>query len=123
MPKTNAPMTSEGPSGAIAPPYFGLSAATGTTTSAQIDNDDQTADQTTRVTARQETPPGGGVAEFGLEEGDAKAEAAKNQGRGRRLMIEQHQRDQDCRGAQRKPEEKPVDANGRAPIGRGQSLP
>ena len=28
-------MTSDGPSGAIAPPYFGKSAATGTTTTAQ----------------------------------------------------------------------------------------
>src|SRR4029079_896917 len=84
-------------------------------------NDNETTDQTTRVTARQETPPRGRVAEFGLEEGDAKSEAAKNEGGGRRLMIEQHKGDQDCRGAQRKTEEKPVDANGRAPIGRGQT--
>jgi len=34
--KTNAAMISDGPSGAMAPPYFGESAATGTTTQAQI---------------------------------------------------------------------------------------
>ena len=74
-PKTNAPMTSEGPSGAIAPPYFGLSAATGTTTSAQITMTMKSADKTARVTARQETSPGGRVAELGLEKRDAKSEA------------------------------------------------
>src|SRR5450759_495303 len=36
MPNTKAPISSEGPSGAMAPPKFGLSAATGTITSAAI---------------------------------------------------------------------------------------
>ena len=36
MPKTNAPMISDGPSGAMAPPKFLLSAATGTTANAQM---------------------------------------------------------------------------------------
>ena len=34
MPKTKAPTMSEGPSGAMAPPNLGASAATGTTASA-----------------------------------------------------------------------------------------
>ena len=34
MPKVKAPMISDGPSGAMAPPNFGDSAAVGTTTSA-----------------------------------------------------------------------------------------
>src|SRR5262249_4040642 len=85
------------------------------------DNDDQTADQTTRITARHETPPGGGIAEFGLEKCNAKSEAAEYQRGRRRRAVEQPQSDQNCSGAERKTEEKPVDANGRAPIGRGQT--
>ena len=46
---------------------------------------DQPAEQAARLAAREEAPPRGGVAELGLEEGDAEPEAAEDQrGRGRR---------------------------------------
>jgi len=61
-------------------------------------DDDQAADQTASFTACEKAPPRRGVAELGLEKGDAEAEAAENQRRGSRLAVEQNQRDEDRSG-------------------------
>ena len=82
---------------------------------------DQAAEQATGLAARQKSPPGRGETEFSLEKRDAESEAAEDQRGRRRLLIEQHKRDQDGGRAERKPEEKAVDTNGRARIGRGQT--
>ncbi len=95
MPNMKAPMISEGPSGAMAPPKFCRQRGDRHDRQRANRDHDQPAEQAARLPARQKAPPRRGVAEFGFQEGDAEAEAAEDQ-RGRpRLAVEQHQRDQD----------------------------
>src|SRR4029079_8473147 len=82
---------------------------------------DQPAEKPSCFTASQETTPRGGVTELSLEECNPETEAADDQSRRSRVMIEKHQRDQDRRGRQRQSKEKAIYTNGRALIGRGQA--
>ena len=81
---------------------------------------DQPGEQPARLPARQEAPPGRGVAELGFQKRDAEAEAADDQRRRSRLSVEQHQRDQNCGGDQSQPEEQAVDAEACPRVGRAQ---
>ena len=99
MPNTNAPMTSDGPIGAIAPPKPGTSAATGTITSAGDRDQQQRAEQAAGLAADQKAAPRGGERELGLEEGGAEREAEDEQRRRGGLPVERNQRDQH-RGAE-----------------------
>ena len=71
MPNTKAPISSDGPSGAMAPPKSGTSAATGTIASAAIAISSSPPSRPSASPARQKAPPRRGEAEFGFQEGDA----------------------------------------------------
>ena len=86
MPNTNAPMMSDGPSGAMAPPNFGSERGNRHDRERGDRNHDQSAEQAAGLPARQEAPPRCGVAELRLEERNAEAEAADDQ-RGRRTAA------------------------------------
>ena len=88
----------------MAPPKFGEQRRHRHDGQRRIAIDDEPAEEPAGLAAREKAPPRGGVAELGLEECDAEAEAAEDQrGRGW-LAVEQHQRDQQRSGGEREPE-------------------
>ncbi len=110
MPNTKAPMISDGPMGAIAPPKPGTSAATGTMTSAATAISSSAASKSARLALDEEAPPRGREAELGFQERDAEREAADDQrGRGQ-LPVEHNQRDENGRPQHGRDEERPVEA-------------
>ena len=88
MPNTKAPMTSDGPIGAIAPPKPGTSAATGTITTAATAISSSAPSKPAGLAAHEEAPPRRGEAELGLEErrrrAQSRARSARRTPAGRR---------------------------------------
>ena len=114
MPNTKAPMTSEGPIGAMAPPKPGTSAATGTMAAGGDGDEQQAAEEPVGLAAHDQTPPRGGEAELGLEEDRAERKAEHQQRRGRRLAVDQDERDQHRERQHRGDQERPVETRQRA---------
>src|SRR5882724_9450193 len=96
MPKTNAPMISDGPIGAIAPPKPGTSAATGTMTVAA------TAISSNAAINPPASPPT-------RKRRHTERETADDQRSRRRLSVEPHQRDQNRGAEHRGDQERPVE--------------